>query len=262
MPWPVGWRHRPLRPDQDHAGLPRSGCRLAVPQHGPAEGLVGDAQPLGLREGRKAVPPPAGHRVASSLPCRKPSAHGPAGGQSAAAGTSLRHGLRAGRATHCSSRVVDSGGRRMADPDDRDAGFYWISIDGQEVEVAQWQSEWSRWLVTGSTQPLSDAGIGACGGAERGAAAAGGRRHGARQSRLASQPRGWRDARRMGIMPAKPGDPDARPHSRRGPCRAVSYCSPPARSGRRVRPKGLLPKGLAKGQHRANPRPPARPWRR
>ncbi|RYJ04157.1 MAG: hypothetical protein EON47_01445 [Acetobacteraceae bacterium] len=45
----------------------------------------------------------------------------------------------------------------MADPEDRDAGFYWISIDGQEVEVAQWQSEWSQWLVTGSTEPLSDA---------------------------------------------------------------------------------------------------------
>jgi hypothetical protein len=45
----------------------------------------------------------------------------------------------------------------MADPEDRDAGFYWISIDGQEVEVAQWQSEWSQWLVTGSTGPLSDA---------------------------------------------------------------------------------------------------------
>lgn len=44
----------------------------------------------------------------------------------------------------------------MADPDDRDAGFYWISIDGQEVEVAQWQIEWGRWLVTGSSQPLSD----------------------------------------------------------------------------------------------------------
>lgn len=44
----------------------------------------------------------------------------------------------------------------MTDPDDRDAGFYWISIDGQEVEVAQWQTEWSRWLVTGSSQPLSD----------------------------------------------------------------------------------------------------------
>lgn len=44
----------------------------------------------------------------------------------------------------------------MADPDDREAGFYWISIDGQEVEVAQWQTEWGRWLVTGSSQPLSD----------------------------------------------------------------------------------------------------------
>jgi hypothetical protein len=45
----------------------------------------------------------------------------------------------------------------MTNPDDRDAGFYWISIDGQEVEVAQWQTEWGRWLVTGSSLPLSDA---------------------------------------------------------------------------------------------------------
>jgi hypothetical protein len=44
----------------------------------------------------------------------------------------------------------------MTDPDDREAGFYWISIDGQEVEVAQWQTEWSRWLVTGSGMPLAD----------------------------------------------------------------------------------------------------------
>jgi hypothetical protein len=44
----------------------------------------------------------------------------------------------------------------MPDPDDREAGFYWISIDGQEAEVAQWQVEWERWLVAGSTKPLSD----------------------------------------------------------------------------------------------------------
>ena len=44
----------------------------------------------------------------------------------------------------------------MTDPDDRADGFYWISIDGQEVEVAQWQTEWSRWLVAGSGMPLSD----------------------------------------------------------------------------------------------------------
>jgi hypothetical protein len=44
----------------------------------------------------------------------------------------------------------------MADPEDREAGFYWISIDGQEAEVAQWQTEWSRWLVTGTSQALSD----------------------------------------------------------------------------------------------------------
>ncbi|MBL6458988.1 hypothetical protein JMJ55_27025 [Belnapia sp. T6] len=45
----------------------------------------------------------------------------------------------------------------MIDPDDREAGFYWISIGGQEPEVAQWQSEWCQWLVTGRERPLSDA---------------------------------------------------------------------------------------------------------
>jgi hypothetical protein len=44
----------------------------------------------------------------------------------------------------------------MPDPDDREAGFYWICIDGQEAEVAQWQNEWGQWLVAGSTKPLSD----------------------------------------------------------------------------------------------------------
>jgi hypothetical protein len=44
----------------------------------------------------------------------------------------------------------------MPDPDLED-GFYWISIDGQEAEVAQWQVEWSQWLVAGCTRPLSDA---------------------------------------------------------------------------------------------------------
>jgi hypothetical protein len=44
----------------------------------------------------------------------------------------------------------------MTDLDDREAGFYWISIGGQEAEVAQWQTEWGRWLVTGSGTPLSD----------------------------------------------------------------------------------------------------------
>lgn len=44
----------------------------------------------------------------------------------------------------------------MPDPDDRDAGFYWICMDGQEAEVAQWQVEWGQWLVTGSGKPLSD----------------------------------------------------------------------------------------------------------
>jgi hypothetical protein len=43
----------------------------------------------------------------------------------------------------------------MPDPDLED-GFYWISIDGQEAEVAQWQIEWSQWLVAGCTRPLSD----------------------------------------------------------------------------------------------------------
>ena len=44
----------------------------------------------------------------------------------------------------------------MLDQDDRAAGFYWICIDGQEAEVAQWQAEWGRWLVAGSGKPLSD----------------------------------------------------------------------------------------------------------
>jgi hypothetical protein len=44
----------------------------------------------------------------------------------------------------------------MTDLDDRESGFYWISIDGQEVEVAHWQAEWSQWLVTGSGTPLPD----------------------------------------------------------------------------------------------------------
>ena len=44
----------------------------------------------------------------------------------------------------------------MPDPDHREAGFYWICIDGQEAEVAQWQIEGERWFVAGSTKPLSD----------------------------------------------------------------------------------------------------------
>jgi hypothetical protein len=44
----------------------------------------------------------------------------------------------------------------MLDQDDRAAGFYWICVDGQEAEVAQWQAEWEQWLVTGSGKPLSD----------------------------------------------------------------------------------------------------------
>ncbi len=43
----------------------------------------------------------------------------------------------------------------MSDPDHREAGFYWICIDGQEAEVAQWQAEWEQWLVAGSAKPLS-----------------------------------------------------------------------------------------------------------
>lgn len=44
----------------------------------------------------------------------------------------------------------------MADPDDREAGYYWISIGGQEPEVAQWQTEWCQWLVARRETPLSD----------------------------------------------------------------------------------------------------------
>lgn len=47
-------------------------------------------------------------------------------------------------------------GRIMVDLDDRKDGFYWISIDGQQAEVAQWQAEWSQWLVAGSGRPLPD----------------------------------------------------------------------------------------------------------
>jgi len=44
----------------------------------------------------------------------------------------------------------------MPDPDHREDGFYWISVDGQQAEVAQWQVEWGQWLVAGSTRPLPD----------------------------------------------------------------------------------------------------------
>jgi hypothetical protein len=44
----------------------------------------------------------------------------------------------------------------MPNPDQLEDGFYWISIDGQEAEVAQWQVEWSQWLVAGCTKPLAD----------------------------------------------------------------------------------------------------------
>jgi hypothetical protein len=42
------------------------------------------------------------------------------------------------------------------DLDQLEDGFYWISIDGQVAEVAQWQLEWGQWLVAGSTRPLQD----------------------------------------------------------------------------------------------------------
>jgi hypothetical protein len=45
----------------------------------------------------------------------------------------------------------------MHDPNDREAGFYWISIGGQTPEVAQWHTELGQWLVTGNLQPLTDA---------------------------------------------------------------------------------------------------------
>ena len=35
----------------------------------------------------------------------------------------------------------------MTDPDNRETGFYWICIGGQEPEIAQWQAEWDQWLV-------------------------------------------------------------------------------------------------------------------
>ena len=44
----------------------------------------------------------------------------------------------------------------MSDLDDREDGFYWISIDDQEPEVAQWQPEWGQWLVAGCAAPLVD----------------------------------------------------------------------------------------------------------
>jgi hypothetical protein len=45
----------------------------------------------------------------------------------------------------------------MTDPDDREDGFYWISVGGQAAEVAQWQLEWTSWLVVGGDLPLTDA---------------------------------------------------------------------------------------------------------
>jgi hypothetical protein len=44
----------------------------------------------------------------------------------------------------------------MGNPDELETGFYWIHIGQQEPEVAQWQSEWGQWLVTGRDLPLSD----------------------------------------------------------------------------------------------------------
>jgi hypothetical protein len=45
----------------------------------------------------------------------------------------------------------------MSEADHREDGFYWISVDGLELEVAHWQSEWSQWLVAGAKLPLHDA---------------------------------------------------------------------------------------------------------
>ena len=44
----------------------------------------------------------------------------------------------------------------MVDFEDREAGFYWISINGEAAEVAQWQAEWSAWLLVGRMLPLSE----------------------------------------------------------------------------------------------------------
>jgi hypothetical protein len=60
------------------------------------------------------------------------------------------------RQEDCAVPALGRGRWPMIYPDDREAGFYWISINGQEAEVAQWQSEWETWLVTGRAQPLTD----------------------------------------------------------------------------------------------------------
>ena len=44
----------------------------------------------------------------------------------------------------------------MSNHNDRETGFYWICIGGQEPEIAQWQREWDQWFVIGSELPLSD----------------------------------------------------------------------------------------------------------
>ena len=44
----------------------------------------------------------------------------------------------------------------MVDFEDREAGFYWISINGEAAEVAQWQAEWGAWLLVGRMLPLTD----------------------------------------------------------------------------------------------------------
>ena len=44
----------------------------------------------------------------------------------------------------------------MIDPDDREAGFYWISVGGRAAEVALWHLEWTSWLVVGQDLPLTD----------------------------------------------------------------------------------------------------------
>jgi hypothetical protein len=44
----------------------------------------------------------------------------------------------------------------MVNLEDREAGFYWISINGEAAEVAKWQTEWGAWLLVGRMLPLTD----------------------------------------------------------------------------------------------------------
>ena len=55
----------------------------------------------------------------------------------------------------------------MIDLDDREAGFYWISVGGQAAEVALWHLEWTSWLVVGQDQPLTDDASHRCTGPQR-----------------------------------------------------------------------------------------------